>query len=520
MGSYYRDNISFDSPQHHQSTFHAHDGQQQPSTSLQDSGSSLGPTRLCSVRGCTAVLPFEYSLKMCEQCRGRHRIYANTKRQKRKLEKLALGGQQGSVVWMPPDDQVDHTEEHADLQPAVEALQQPAAPEPIPPATPISEPQPPAQILAQAQQFNIPPPPTQWDNSAIDPRLFSQTPASSSSELAGALNFPGMNPTTPPQPPRTTHVSPQQVQQQAYIQQTLSTVSPSSVQSTPQALPFSPQLEPKPLSEPSHTSVPQAPPSLPFGSNVAPHVEISARAISEAAAHMPDPNLPHRYCSIKGCKAVIPGDSFFKMCEPCRNRYRNYGTTKRAKWRREKEVAVAELQNLRMEEDKRRAEHGLPPLPREEIEWQDIPVGELGSAAHATRSPFAQVVQSHTPRMCTVSHCREILPPDYEYLRCERHRVQNRHHSKLKRVRDKESKAVAFDDWAAAVNAMAQKNEVEEGLPSEEEDGEGEEERDNLEGGVASGVPPAARGSRRTNHVCSIKDREEDQGAAREWDGR
>ena len=57
--------------------------------------------------------------------------------------------------------------------------------------------------------------------------------------------------------------------------------------------------------------------------------------------------------------------------------------------------------------------------------------------------------------MCTVSHCREILPANYEYLRCGRHRIQNRHHSKLKRVRDKESKAQALEGWVAAVGAQA-----------------------------------------------------------------
>lgn len=73
-----------------------------------------------------------------------------------------------------------------------------------------------------------------------------------------------------------------------------------------------------------------------------------------------DGGLPPRYCSIKGCKTLIPGDSFFKMCEPCRDRYRNYGTTKRQKWKREKEEAVAEMERLREEENRRRAENGLP----------------------------------------------------------------------------------------------------------------------------------------------------------------
>lgn len=50
-----------------------------------------GPTRYCSVRGCTSVLPLDYGNKMCDVCRSRHRIYASTKRAKRKMEKAALG---------------------------------------------------------------------------------------------------------------------------------------------------------------------------------------------------------------------------------------------------------------------------------------------------------------------------------------------------------------------------------------------------------------------------------------------
>ena len=45
-------------------------------------------------------------------------------------------------------------------------------------------------------------------------------------------------------------------------------------------------------------------------------------------------------------------------------------------------------------------------------------------------------------RMCTMSHCHKILPGNYRYKRCEQHRLQNRHHSQLKRVREKEVKAV------------------------------------------------------------------------------
>jgi hypothetical protein len=67
-----------------------------------------------------------------------------------------------------------------------------------------------------------------------------------------------------------------------------------------------------------------------------------------------------RYCSVKGCRSVIGGDYLFKMCVPCRNRYRGYGMTKRSKSKRGREIAAQELQRVRTEEDIRRAREGLP----------------------------------------------------------------------------------------------------------------------------------------------------------------
>lgn len=80
-----------------------------------------------------------------------------------------------------------------------------------------------------------------------------------------------------------------------------------------------------------------------------------------------------------------------------------------------------------------------PLSPNERLTWLD---GEIGGL---------RVVNTSIPRMCTVSHCREILAVGYQYLRCERHRIQNRHHSKLKRFRDKSSKAQALEEWYATV---------------------------------------------------------------------
>ena len=67
-----------------------------------------------------------------------------------------------------------------------------------------------------------------------------------------------------------------------------------------------------------------------------------------------------RYCSIKGCKQVLPADHAYKMCQSCRDRYREYGNVKREKWRKNKESALALLEQARQAEEQRRKEAGLP----------------------------------------------------------------------------------------------------------------------------------------------------------------
>lgn len=81
----------------------------QSQSTLTQTATSL---RRCSVKGCGKDLPLDYALRMCDDCRGRHRKYATTKRAKRKQEKAAVGAQRignddGRVVtWMPPDHHV------------------------------------------------------------------------------------------------------------------------------------------------------------------------------------------------------------------------------------------------------------------------------------------------------------------------------------------------------------------------------------------------------------------------------
>jgi hypothetical protein len=78
---------------------------------------------------------------------------------------------------------------------------------------------------------------------------------------------------------------------------------------------------------------------------------------------------PTRFCSVKGCKAVIPGSYDYKMCPSCRTRYRGYGITKRAKWKNEREAFEKEMTNLRATEDERRIANGDPVSSRF---WFDI----------------------------------------------------------------------------------------------------------------------------------------------------
>ena len=85
-----------------------------------------------------------------------------------------------------------------------------------------------------------------------------------------------------------------------------------------------------------------------------------AHGVATSSPTTPRSSGQSRYCSVKGCRNVIGGDYLFKMCVPCRNRYRGYGMTKRYKSKRGREVATQELRRVRAEEDTRRAQQGLP----------------------------------------------------------------------------------------------------------------------------------------------------------------
>ncbi|KAI5887837.1 uncharacterized protein SCHCODRAFT_02553159 [Schizophyllum commune H4-8] len=452
--------------------------------------------RQCSVKGCTNILPPDQVKKMCDACREKHRGYATTKRARRKQEKAVLNGLVGpleggqdSATWdQTPGastSQVEASHETQEVQTA--QLSQPSTSQMSP-----------------------------WGNS-IDPALYAQGTIAYSlgpsnyrpppqSELARALTYD-----VPPGP--SYHQSPRfsaTVQGVASSITAQVTASPIVVHATEAEVhrktAESAQLQILPSQATS--TAPSGPP------NIAPN----------SSAVIP------RFCSVKGCKNILPGDYEFKMCVPCRDKYKKYGETKRAKWKSEREQLERELAALRAAEDARRRAAGMPALSENADElyaWEKaivdsrIPLSERrrSSAALANRnvevvspqvggnctqvgdnsaqagdhnaqangsgsnvthdlttssvdpqpidmattpgatifSPSSSPYQAASPavRMCTVSHCHQVLPREYQYKRCVQHRVQNRHHSTLKRVRERAAKEAGPDADAALTPGAA-----------------------------------------------------------------
>ncbi|KAJ3815114.1 hypothetical protein F5876DRAFT_61847 [Lentinula aff. lateritia] len=207
-----------------------------------------------------------------------------------------------------------------------------------------------------------------------------------------------------------------------------------------------------------------------------------------------------RRCSVKGCTFVLSPDYSFKMCIQCRNRSKQQNVSNRRKWKAEGLASDQGVKVLRAHEDERRKLHGLTPLDHSSNElraWEQsvvdgkvqLPLSYVtmlvGAAAAPTNnpqpltsltddhvtgilsegpsdisdplldssslgvalnkqtmliSPADMVASSSTtlpPHMCTVSHCRTLLPGTYLYKRCEKHRVQNRMHGRLRVEREK-----------------------------------------------------------------------------------
>ncbi|CAK5280678.1 unnamed protein product [Mycena citricolor] len=376
--------------------------------------------RKCSVRTCLNVIeppthPDEAPRKMCVPCREKHRSYASTKRARRKAEKnLACGviphaTGPADVIdgGVPPDPST--WEEHL-----------PAAP---PSSACIST----AALSAPSASAD-----GHWP---IDQVLYAQSQASLHSTLAGALTLQSTADSSG-QSPSSSHLP----------------VVPGSSEGAQAGNPAgSNPVRANPTVYPDHV-VSVGPPG----------VKLNA-ALLEGDS---------RYCSVKGCRAVIHeslADYPYKMCRLCRDRYRLYGIKKRAKDKATRVTQDKVLDNLRDMEDLRRDAAGLPPLsecPDELQAWEasiieeQRPTGPTHQALVRGPVPMSmpplderyshQGPVTHT-RMCSVSHCHEILPSEYRYKRCEPHRLQNRWHSRIKRGREKIDKGFMLPDGTVLV---------------------------------------------------------------------
>ena len=103
--------------------------------------------------------------------------------------------------------------------------------------------------------------------------------------------------------------------------------------------------------------------------------------------------------------------------------------------------------------------------------WERKILGTIPRPAVVQYAPISVL----PARMCTVSHCHTMLQGQYPYRRCERHRLQNRHHSKLKRVRDKEVKSTplrgeSIQDPESVESGRSKTRAVESSYPNEDRD--------------------------------------------------
>ena len=101
--------------------------------------------------------------------------------------------------------------------------------------------------------------------------------------------------------------------------------------------------------------------------------------------------------------------------------------------------------------------------------WERKVLGTIPRPAVVQYAPISVL----PARMCTVSHCHTMLQGHYPYRRCERHRLQNRHHSKLKRVRDKEVKSTPLrgetpQDPESLESGRSKTRAVESSYPNED----------------------------------------------------
>ncbi|KAJ7024383.1 hypothetical protein C8F04DRAFT_1131746 [Mycena alexandri] len=441
----------------------------------------LAAARQCSVRGCSNPLdpPGPDPLverKMCAPCREKHRVYASTKRARRRAERVLVGKLSSTPASTSPQDTDPTPWMNNDL-----------ASNPTP-ATPTQYSSPSTQPTADLQK-------APW---AIDPALYSQS--SSSSTLAGALTLQSTNPSVNVAVPASSFAG---RDEEVYN----TSVAPSAT------------LYPHPQKSGAPAPSDSGQGAAPQGSDGKP-----------------------RFCSVKGCKAAILESTAvypYKMCRPCRDRYRNYGITKRAKAKKEQETWNRELEGLRVKEDLRRAENGLPALSGDELRAWEISIIDEEVPLPPSRAKnipmpmgpldtrYSRQIPPDVPlptRMCSVSHCHNLLPGFYRYKRCETHRTQNRWHSKLNQSREKIQKGFMLPDGTLVVQpGPIKKKDGEPGEPKEKKTRKKRESKANESGEGLAG--PSNTGGETTTDASTaaqvdapVQKRSKPSGSCREDD--
>jgi hypothetical protein len=277
---------------------------------------AVGATKHCSVRGCSVLLSADAMTKMCDGCRERHREYALTKRRKRKAEKAAvlaaaaatndsaqMDGMNVESVWEPQAIEPGHPTSEA-VRAVVSQLAGGGA---------RAQGQrhgvdgyhfhnPDAQHRDPSQEHDQEHPHDHDQTSWLDPALYTPPglahASTSSSELAGALTLP----TLPAQPhhPHSHH------------DQTFGAGGPNSGYGEHSPSPFAHQT-PEQIAAAFVAAAASAASNHSVLSGSSPSAATSpegSASVNQAANH-----LPPRYCSVKGCKVLVPGDYLFKMCE-------------------------------------------------------------------------------------------------------------------------------------------------------------------------------------------------------------
>ncbi|KAF9004746.1 hypothetical protein BDQ17DRAFT_410393 [Cyathus striatus] len=654
-------------------------GESPGATARGTSPSTSSEMKQCTVRGCSQMVPIASPNKMCETCRGRHRIYASTKRARRKMEKAVVAARNAEALGLPVPAGITLTTQPGLSQQVNAETQLGWMPQVTPStivegSTDIS-----SQPSASTRTMNA------WET-AIDPSLTSQTwddspvinaasgstiypplqgrqmqlsqPHSSSSELANALTLPT---------PQSQSQSGTMYEQDKAITVSAETLSPaaststninpyskyfrtgghaaqehdwhlsnsSGVQSTSESSSQSKSskisCDQSDIQIPSKLSTTQLNLGLPReeeeesnmqseneDQNYRNHDEIATSDQEVVAAIPPtnvstsnsttsveaqnvidneNPESPPKYCSVKGCKKVMPGSYGFRMCPECRTRYQKYGRTKRRKWRVERLAFAQELAELRKIEDEKRLARGEKPLseyPDELREWEQSiaeqpppapdsisvsisstsntgqlssnenmsisaddspaptsisalrsnaglsPVTDIaGQALYLADPSGKQVINagasgeaiylpssinsplSHSPypqlnnplllgselplpeRMCTVSHCHKVLPGFYRYKRCEQHRLQNRYHSKLKRVREKVEKADGPSEGVEVMPIPAGFEEKQKKVESGKDENDERKKLGRKTDGIDSSEGESSPDTKKARTVCS-----------------